>query len=80
MRCVIVESEHKSESKGKETSFDTDTLLVAGLVFLLLSQKKGSGAEARQRARLLNLDGMKDLLGKMADNDLLILMLIYLLL
>lgn len=87
MRCVIVESEHESKSKNilknlLGRNIDLDELVIAGLIFLLLSQRKGQdkGREKEKGSSLLKLDGIKDILGKMADNDILILMLIYLLL
>lgn len=87
MRCVIVESEHESKSKNilknlLERNIDLDELVIAGLIFLLLSQRKGQDKdrEKEKGSSLLKLDGIKDILGKMADNDILILMLIYLLL
>ena len=63
-------------------NIDLDELVIAGLIFLLLSQRKGQdkGREKEKGSSLLKLDGIKDILGKMADNDILILMLIYLLL
>lgn len=87
MRCVIVESEHESKSKNilknlLGRNIDLDELVIAGLIFLLLSQRKGQDKdrEKEKGSSLLKLDGIKDILGKMADNDILILMLIYLLL
>ncbi len=87
MRCVIVESEHESKSKNilknlLGRNIDLDELLIAGLIFLLLFQRKGQDKEKEKdkTSSLLKLDGIKDVLGKMADNDILILMLIYLLL
>ena len=63
-------------------NIDLDELVIAGLIFLLLSQRKGQDKdrEKEKGSSLLKLDGIKDILGKMADNDILILMLIYLLL
>jgi hypothetical protein len=87
VRCVIVESEHESKSKNilknlLGRNIDLDELVIAGLIFLLLSQRKGQDKdrEKEKGSSLLKLDGIKDILGKMADNDILILMLIYLLL
>lgn len=87
MRCVIVESEHESKNKNilknlLGRNIDLDELVIAGLIFLLLSQRKGQDkdTEKEKGSSLLKLDGIKDLLGKMADNDILIMMLIYLLL
>ncbi len=87
MRCVIVESEHESKSKNilknlLGRNIDLDELLIAGLIFLLLFQRKGQDKdkEKDKASSLLKLDGIKDILGKMADNDILILMLIYLIL
>lgn len=87
MRCVIVESEHESKSKNilknlLGRNIDLEELLIAGLIFLLLFQRKGQDKEkeTEKAPSLLKLDGIKDVLGKMADNDILILMLIYLLL
>jgi hypothetical protein len=82
-----VESEHESKSKNilknlLGRNIDLDELVIAGLIFLLLSQRKGQDKdrEKEKGSSLLKLDGIKDILGKMADNDILILMLIYLLL
>lgn len=84
-----MESEHESKNKNilknlLGRNIDLDELLIAGLIFLLLSQRKGQDKEKEKEkekaSSLLKLDGIKDLLGKMADNDILILMLIYLLL
>ena len=85
MRCVIVESEHEPKSKNLlqnllGRNIDMEELLIAGLIFLLLSQRKGQEREKEKAPSLLKLDGIKELFGKMADNDMLILMLIYLLL
>ena len=99
MRCVVVESEHdrtkKSDLLGKLFSLpksllgrdiDFEDLLLIGLIFLLLSQRKErnglaeNGKEKEKASSLFNLDGIKDIFGKLADNDLLIMMLIYMLL